>query len=86
MPGEGSATLIGSIGVALLLVAFLLNLAKRIRSDGWAYLVLNLVGAALACWSSVLIHFLPFVVLEAAWVLVAVVGIVQRLRGAPASP
>ena len=31
----------------------------------------NLVGAGLACWSSYLIGFLPFVVLEGVWALAA---------------
>jgi len=74
------ATLIGSIGVALLLVAFLLNLASVLRSDEWPYLGLNVVGAGLACYSSYLIKFMPFVVLEGAWTAVALAGIVRKLR------
>jgi hypothetical protein len=74
------ATLIGSIGVALLLVAFLLNLARVLRSDEWPYLGLNVVGAGLACYSSYLIKFMPFVVLEGAWTAVALAGIVRKLR------
>ena len=74
------ATLTGSTGVALLLVAFLLNLAKVLHSDEWPYLGLNVVGAGLACYSSYLIQFMPFVVLEGAWTTVAVVGIVRKLR------
>jgi hypothetical protein len=46
------ATLLGSIGVALLLAAFLLNLGKVLRADEWSYLGLNFVGAGLACYSS----------------------------------
>jgi putative ABC transport system substrate-binding protein len=75
------ATLIGSIGVGLLLAAFLLNLAKVLRSDEWPYLGLNLIGAGLACYSSYLIAFMPFVVLEGTWATVALVGIVRRSRG-----
>ena len=74
------ATLIGSIGVAILLVAFLLNLAKVLRSDEWPYLGLNVIGAGLACYSSYLIQFMPFVVLEGTWATVALVGIVRRRR------
>ena len=68
------------MGVALLLVAFLLNLAKVLRSDAWPYLGLNVVGAGLACYSSYLIQFMPFVVLEGAWTTVALVGILRKLR------
>jgi hypothetical protein len=72
------ATLVGSIGVTLLLVAFLMNLMKRMRSDGWLYLSLNVTGAGLACYSSYLISFMPFVVLEGTWTVVTLVAIVKK--------
>jgi hypothetical protein len=65
------ANLIGTVGVALLLAAFLLNLLKLMRAEGYAYAALNLVGAALACYSSYLIEFIPFVVLEGVWTIAA---------------
>jgi hypothetical protein len=72
------ATAIGSIGVTLLLVAFLLNVVRILRADGYPYIVLNLVGAALACYSSYLIAFMPFVVLEGTWAVVAAVAFGRR--------
>ena len=72
------ATWIGSAGVALLLAAFLLNLAGAMRAGGYAYSALNLAGAALACYSSWLIDFMPFVVLEGAWALVAAGALAKR--------
>jgi hypothetical protein len=83
MPASPDATLLGSIGVTLLLVAFLLNSLKRMRSDGWAYLALNLLGAGIACWSSWLIRFMPFVVLEGTWAAVALLGLGRKLRSSP---
>ena len=65
------ANLIGTVGVALLLAAFLLNLLKRMSADGYAYSALNLVGAGFACYSSYLIDFVPFVVLEGVWTIAA---------------
>jgi hypothetical protein len=41
------------------------------RADGYPYTALNFVGAALAGYSSRLIGFMPFVVLEGVWALVA---------------
>jgi hypothetical protein len=77
------ATLIGSIGVALLLLAFVLNLLKLLRADTRLYMSLNLVGAALACYSSYLIEFVPFVVLEGVWAGAALFALVRSsLRGA----
>jgi len=72
--------MIGSAGVTLLLVAFFLNLMKALRSDGWLYLFMNLAGASLACYSSYLIRFMPFVVLEGTWAGVALIGVARRLR------
>ena len=77
-----SATLIGTVGVALLLVAFLLNLLKLQRASDTPYMTLNLVGAALACWSSVMIRFLPFVVLEGVWAAVAALALARQLSSA----
>ena len=44
-----------------------------------AYLALNLVGASLACASSYLIDFLPFVLLEGTWAIVAGVALMRKL-------
>jgi hypothetical protein len=84
---DNHATLIGFVGVALLLVAFVLNLVKLLRPNGELYLGLNLAGAALACYSSYLIRFMPFVLLEGVWALVALVSMVRVLlsRAKPAA-
>jgi hypothetical protein len=73
------ATLIGSVGVALLLAAFVLNLLKMMSAEGYPYAGLNFVGAALACYSSWLIAFIPFVVLEGVWALAAGFAIARKL-------
>ena len=79
MAYESSATLIGFVGVALLLAAFLANLFRFLPADGHGYMGLNFVGAALACYSSWLIGFMPFVVLEGVWALVAFAGIARAM-------
>ncbi len=75
------ATLIGSTGVSLLLLAFFLNLFRFLRAEGYPYLVMNLAGGGLACYSSWLIGFMPFVVLEGTWAVVAAVGLAARMKG-----
>lgn len=42
-----ASTLIGSLGVTSLLVAFFLNLIKHLPQDSMGYIVLNMVGAGL---------------------------------------
>ena len=64
-------TLIGAIGVALLLFAFFASIKRILPVPSAAYFALNALGAALACASSYLIGFFPFVVLEGVWAIVA---------------
>ena len=64
-------SLIGSIGVALLLLAFFASIRGFLSTSSRTYFALNAAGAALACLSSYLIGFLPFVILEGVWTIVA---------------
>ena len=59
--------ILASIGVIILLIAFLLNLYKKLSSTSRTYSFLNFLGAVICCYSSYLIRFYPFVVLEAIW-------------------
>ncbi len=72
--------IIGFIGVAILLAAFLLNLMGKISKDGLLYILLNIAGAALACFASYLINYLPFVILEGTWMLVSFFALVKFLQ------
>ena len=74
-----SATVVGLVGVSLLLAGFFLNLVKWLDQDSLMYLGMNLFGALLACAASWMIGFMPFVVLEATWGLVALVAFARRL-------
>jgi hypothetical protein len=71
---------IGASGVFLILLAFFLNLIEQIDSKGLPYLLLNLIGALLACAASVMLDYWPFIILEAAWCLVSVWGVYKYLK------
>ena len=71
---------IGFIGVNILLLAYFLNITDKIKNDSLIYLFLNFLGAGIACYASVLLNYLPFIVLEGSWTLVSVVGIFQYFR------
>ena len=73
------AELIGSAGVALLLLAYLLDLTNRLPNGTPISLAINSLGAGLASTSAYLIQFWPFVILEGTWALVSVVGLVSWL-------
>ncbi len=70
--------LIGFIGVGLLLIAFVLSQTKKITTSHKGYNALNFIGAALACYSSWLIQFIPFVILEGIWALVSLIALLSK--------
>jgi len=61
----------GSLGVFMILMAFALNITGRLSQGQLSYILLNLIGASLACAASLLINYLPFVILEGVWALVS---------------
>ncbi len=71
--------IIGSLGVGLILLAYFLNTFSFIRKEGRLFFVMNIAGAALACYAAILINYVPFIVLEAIWTLVSVAGLVRSL-------
>ena len=70
--------LTGSIGVGLLLLAFFLNVFRKISTDSYIYILLNIAGAAISGYASYLIDYWPFVILEGTWALVAVVALIRK--------
>jgi hypothetical protein len=66
---------IGSIGVAILLIAYVLILINKVSKNGMAYLLMNFFGSALAAIASYLIRYTPFIILEIAWMLASLFGI-----------
>ncbi|GEM_PF-356887 len=74
------STASGTLGVSLLLLAFLLNLFGAIRRESLGYIVMNILGAAFALTASVLIWFPPFIVLEIIWMIVGFAGLYHHLK------
>ncbi len=72
--------ILGSVGVAILLLAFLMNLLKKWQQDNLRYILLNIIGAALSCASSIVIHFLPFIILEATWTIVSILALIKFFK------
>ncbi|AKB65980.1 CBU_0592 family membrane protein [Methanosarcina mazei] len=74
------SVIVGSTGVLMLLLAFLLNLFKILMQDTKTYAMLNVVGAGLSCYASIIIDYMPFVILEGTWALVAFIGLVRLIK------
>lgn len=72
--------IIGTLGVGLILLAYFLNITKLIQHDDKLYFVMNIIGAALACYASLLISYWPFVILEGTWVLVSLYGLMKNMK------
>ncbi len=72
--------IIGTIGVGLILLAYFLNTSKLLPKDGKLFYVLNIFGAALACYASFLINYMPFVILEGTWVLISIYGLMKSMK------
>jgi hypothetical protein len=72
--------IVGTIGVGLILMAFFLNTTKLIENNGKLYYVMNIFGAALACYASFLILYTPFVILEGTWTLVSIYGLMKAMK------
>ena len=72
--------LIGTLGVAIILLAYFLNTASIIIRNGRLFYVMNIIGAALATYASFLIDYWPFVILEATWTLVSIYGLMRVMK------
>ena len=71
---------IGSIGVGLILLAYFLRVIKIINTSDLLFILLNLVGAGIACFASFLIEYIPFIILEGAWTLISLFTLFNYLR------
>lgn len=79
---------VGLLGVALTLLAYLALQARRMKGDGVMYPLLNLIGAAAILTSLIYdthMNISAFVI-ETAWVLISIYGIYQFFVYKPAEP
>jgi hypothetical protein len=75
--------IIGTIGVGLILLAYFLNIFSLIPKEGHLFFIMNIIGAALACYASFLIDYFPFIILEGTWTLVSVAGLIKLYMKKP---
>ena len=70
---------VGTIGVFLILLAYFLNVFKKLKTTDLPFILLNLFGAAMACLASVWLNYIPFVILEAIWVIISAIGLFKYI-------
>ena len=57
-----------------------LNLFNYIKAKSKVYAIMNILGGALSGYSSYLVHFFPFVILEGVWAIVALIALIKILK------
>lgn len=72
--------IIGTVGVGLILLAYFCSIFGWINGKSRSFFLLNIIGAGLACYASWLINYWPFIILEATWCFVSVVGLLKASR------
>jgi len=72
--------LIGFTGVLLILIAYFLNLKNKLKPNDLRYILMNLIGATLACLASVLMKYFPFILLEGIWTIVSLIAFIKYLK------
>ncbi|WP_298511630.1 hypothetical protein [uncultured Kordia sp.] len=71
---------IGFIGVFQILLAYFLNITGKVKHNDLSSILLNLIGAGMACLASVLLKYIPFIILEGIWTLISLFSLVKYLR------
>ena len=76
----GLIDLIGIIGVAIIVVAYLMLQLEKLKSTDLAYSVMNALGASLIVASLIVDFNLSALLMEVFWVLITFIGIGRHLR------
>jgi hypothetical protein len=70
---------IGFIGVFQILLAYILNVFGKIKSEELTFILLNFLGASMACIASILMKYIPFIILEGVWALVSLISLIKYI-------
>jgi hypothetical protein len=81
----GAHDLLGNLGVAMILIAYLLVQLGRLDARGLAATLVNAIGAGLVVLSLTVDFNLSAFVVEAAWCLISLFGAARALRARPVS-
>jgi hypothetical protein len=75
---------LGTAGMFLLLVAFLLGQLGRLSAQSGSYNMLNVIGGGLLCYYAITLGSVPFLLLEGVWTASALWKLVLLTRRAEA--
>lgn len=74
-------TIVGLIGMIVVLLAYFLLQARKLHGNGMIYLLMNALGSAAIIVSLIYRPNLPSLVLEIAWLAISIYGLVRGRRG-----
>lgn len=77
---------LGNIGVALIIIDYLLLQLNRISSNSLSYSLLNTIGASLIIISLLFNFNLSAFIMEAIWVVISLFGLYRYFRPQPLRP
>ena len=69
---------IGWLGSALVVLAYALNMYKKLGADTLTYYLLNIIGSVCLIANTVYHHAIPSAAVNVVWVLLAVVAMVKK--------
>lgn len=72
-------TLIGIVGAACVLIAYVGGQLRMLTTTSIWYDGLNVLGSALLIWYAVLLGSIPFIVLNAVWIIFSLKDMIRRI-------
>jgi len=71
---------LGFVGVSLILFAYILNVLGKITNNNLLFILLNFIGASIACLASILLNYVPFIILEGVWAFVSLISLFKYFK------
>lgn len=69
---------VGWVGSVMVVLAYALNMYKKMASDSVVYYLLNIVGSACLIVNTIYHHAIPSAVVNIIWVIIALIALVRK--------
>ena len=70
--------IIGWIGSVLVVMAYGLNMYKKLDSDSLAYYSMNIAGSACLILNTIYHHAIPSTVVNVVWIIIAIIALAKK--------
>jgi len=70
--------ILGWTGSLLVVIAYAMNLNKKMEADSWAYYAMNIAGSGLLIINTAFHHAFPSMVVNIIWVFIPVITILRH--------